>query len=726
MDYTQHDILKASAQWYLDRDITVTRIRPGEKSNIYGERRLFNRDEVDRWVDLGGNLGFLPGPTLLIVDVDRKDHVDGRAAYEALGLPRTRTVKTPSGGMHFYFTLPAGLKEKSIRTHLPECVGIDFLSGIQNVVMPGSTLGGENAGEYQLVTDIPATEAPPHLLERLVYQPVVPEADRPRMSPEQVQQALDDIPNEARVYSEWFNVLAAVHHELEGSHEGRDMAHAWSSQSAKHEEKKFSKTWYSLGRGGHKVVTGGTLIHMAQKRHLEVVKSFNAIEEADRPPPMKLVEAPVVSVPPAAQGKLPGIAGELERWVDSTAHFESPELCRLAALHCISLIANNRYVVGESEVSLNLFSLVVAGTGSGKDNALRCVDKFAHQFMPPVTLELKPGKSVDIAATLSRVSSGAAIYKMLSRRKGRVWLSDEFGLLLEGMTRGKYDDVLQAFLTCFARPSGVVTTQEYSKIEDCSPAITHPYLSCLAVTTPEPLARALEAGQFMQAGLINRSIPVVLRERGKRRFDVPNNRPVPPKIERWAQLLKLGSNKLSPEKPKVIPVEPEAKARLQAFTLECDARTDMPALWSRVYENSMKLAGLVALGMDPERVTLPVMEWAINAVSSGYQGFIQMHADHCGRDPEVELQFDRIESALKALRGKKPNRTVIHPGSDLEQAWVQGFVTQRDLFMRLKSIKGSKELLDYLRLMEQAGLVSMLKAENVPGKKPILVIGLLE
>ena len=68
--------------------------------------------------------------------------------------------------------------------------------------------------------------------------------------------------NDDTSYEHWFQVLAAVHHEL--SDAGRDLAYEWSSSSSKHADEKFELTWNSLGRYTGRPVTLRSLLKGAK------------------------------------------------------------------------------------------------------------------------------------------------------------------------------------------------------------------------------------------------------------------------------------------------------------------------------------------------------------------------------------------------------------------------------------------------------------------------------
>lgn len=113
------------------------------------------------------NLGILTGPAsgMWVLDVDPKNGGDVllaqlEAAYGRL--PYTYTVRTGTGGTHYYFNLPLDFTPTSSRGRLP--VGIDVRGVNGQVVAPGSrTL----FGSYAVAVDAPLADAPAWLLEMI-------------------------------------------------------------------------------------------------------------------------------------------------------------------------------------------------------------------------------------------------------------------------------------------------------------------------------------------------------------------------------------------------------------------------------------------------------------------------------------------------------------------------------------------------------------------------------
>jgi hypothetical protein len=97
----------------------------------------------------------------MVLDVDMKNGKNGLADLAELEqlhgeLPPTRTVRTHSGGRHYYFRLPDGM-EIAQRCGLGTSKGLD-LKGYHNyVVGPGTVT---EKGRYELVNDVKMADLP--------------------------------------------------------------------------------------------------------------------------------------------------------------------------------------------------------------------------------------------------------------------------------------------------------------------------------------------------------------------------------------------------------------------------------------------------------------------------------------------------------------------------------------------------------------------------------------
>lgn len=113
------------------------------------------------------NIGIATGAVsgLYVIDIDNKDGKDGSKNLGELEgkhgkFPGTYTVRTPSGGFHYYFTWLDGLGNSAERLG----PGIDTRGEGGYVIGAGSVIGGR---AYEVIVDLPPAELPMWMLELL-------------------------------------------------------------------------------------------------------------------------------------------------------------------------------------------------------------------------------------------------------------------------------------------------------------------------------------------------------------------------------------------------------------------------------------------------------------------------------------------------------------------------------------------------------------------------------
>lgn len=75
-------------------------------------------------------------------------------------------------------------------------------------------------------------------------------------------------------YQDWFKCIAAIFHETDGSDEGAELAHSWSSGDPRYAFEEVEKIWHSLSPNHSHPVTMGTLIQIgrAHNKHFRTPK----------------------------------------------------------------------------------------------------------------------------------------------------------------------------------------------------------------------------------------------------------------------------------------------------------------------------------------------------------------------------------------------------------------------------------------------------------------------
>lgn len=147
------------------RGIPVFRLRAGSKDGYVDSGWDRGESSTDLFTVYNAfgkgdfNIGCYGGGRFIYIDVD------DRPAWDALlleigPLPRTFTVETPSGGLHYYFDAQG--ERYSQADLIPKKVNVRSLGGY--VVGPGSTFDGR---AYRVIDDSPIAPVPPALVQRL-------------------------------------------------------------------------------------------------------------------------------------------------------------------------------------------------------------------------------------------------------------------------------------------------------------------------------------------------------------------------------------------------------------------------------------------------------------------------------------------------------------------------------------------------------------------------------
>lgn len=183
--------LMTPALGYARNGWPVLRCRPGDKIPAMKDWPTTASTDFDtvrdwwvQWPD--ANIGLATGRRagFFVLDIDPKHGGDEELAMlqaQHGGLPRTRTVRTPSGGTHYYFEMP----DFEV-TNSPgdlKGTGIDVRGEGGQVLAPPSTTP---EGVYRLILDAPIVPAPGWLLDliRPKLRVVKGDAEVPRIQPD--------------------------------------------------------------------------------------------------------------------------------------------------------------------------------------------------------------------------------------------------------------------------------------------------------------------------------------------------------------------------------------------------------------------------------------------------------------------------------------------------------------------------------------------------------------
>lgn len=153
------------------KKIKRLRIKKNAKSPLTAG--AFNGEDdkiVDEWIAEGGNVAYVTGKTsgIAVIDIDNHNGVDGvyklkefLDAYD-IELPKTKVVKTPSGGYHYYFKLDEKYNDVQFIQNHPQLQGVDFQTHGRIVLAPPSKIDGIY---YEVIRDVELADLPAKWLE---------------------------------------------------------------------------------------------------------------------------------------------------------------------------------------------------------------------------------------------------------------------------------------------------------------------------------------------------------------------------------------------------------------------------------------------------------------------------------------------------------------------------------------------------------------------------------
>lgn len=367
---------------------------------------------------------------------------------------------------------------------------------------------------------------------------------------------------------------------------------------------------------------------------------------APEPEPMVANEATPLAVEKPAQGipVPPGLVGELALYIYRSSSRPVWEISLCAALALTAGITGRHYNI--SGTGLNQYIILIAKTGTGKEEAIKGIDRLlaqARSKVPPIDGFLGP----------AAFASGQGLIRTLDEQPCMVCVLGEFGIMLQGLNDPRANaaqvTLRRALLDLYSKSGwgSMLRSSAYSDKEKNTKTIMSPALTLLGESTPEEFYSGLDETQIA-SGLIPRFLLVEYQGDRPRRNNQSNQAPDPILVQKLADLattiLHMQTNSTHAD----VTLSQGAGNIMDAFDRRCDDHINAAGngaeaqLWNRAHLKALKLAGLVAVGcnMHDPVVSEEAAQWAIDMVVKDVSRVMErFHSGEVGQG-EVKQESD--------------------------------------------------------------------------------------
>lgn len=377
---------------------------------------------------------------LLVVDVDgRNGGFESAKKLQAIRDKCGFIVETGSGaGEHWYFK---NIADFELLTNHADYKGIDFKSS-GFVVGCGSL--HKSGHRYLALSGSPAqiTDAPAELLE-LIKRPV-----RQTFSIEGASVTVQELAemikfikhDEGQTYDRWLAVGMALHHATNGAAEGEELWHQWTAAQGRSDTESITQKWHSFGKSSQPVTQGTLMTWAKEGGYSQPVTFKDDTDWGELPQPKKNVSKVDLLNPP-------GLVGELTKWINSRCLYPREHLAVAAALQIVGNVAGLNYIVGTYETTLNLITICIAGSRTGKGAIKSAIDSIHYEL----------GLS---RATHGKFKSSQELVRNAIYHQPVHYVYDEFGKQLEKLSSASkggahyLEDLVAEIMSMYSEANG--------------------------------------------------------------------------------------------------------------------------------------------------------------------------------------------------------------------------------------------------------------------------------
>ena len=328
----------------------------------------------------------------------------------------------------------------------------------------------------------------------------------------------------------------------------------------------------------------------------------------------------------------PGLLGELAKFIYQASAIQIPEVSLAAAIGFMSGVCGRSY--NFQGTGLNLYTIIVAGTGCGKESAKSGIDKIVDVLRPSYSFidDIIVGEHQSPNALLRELNSKPCVLSVLG----------EFALKMKNMCSARAHDIdnkkLAIFLELFNKSGSAQTfgSVKYADTGKNIPLTHSPSFSILAETTPDLFNKIISDEKVITSGFLPRFL--MFKYKGMVPYINKNHHHVKPdsaligKLSVLMQTIKKNIF-IVPSEHYLINATIEAEKVLDDFSHYATDQRNLAEtetgkykevlhqLWTRASIKVNRLSALVAVGVNPEHpIVLPeYVNWSINIILNDIQ-----------------------------------------------------------------------------------------------------------
>jgi len=390
----------------------------------------------------------------------------------------------------------------------------------------------------------------------------------------------------------------------------------------------------------------------------------------------------------------PGLVGEIANYIYSTAHRPVKEVALMGALALVAGITGRQYNI--SNTGLNLYLVLLAGTGTGKEDASKGISRILKEVRKTVpNVDLFQGP---------QFASGQALIRCLDEQLSFFSIVGEFGIRMQNMlsrTASAGEKMLHSALLNLYSKSGWGQEEArtvYSDKDKNTNKLVSPAVTFLGETTPETFFQTLD-DTHVSSGLLPRcSFLEYTGVRPDRNKTTSGQAPSPELAKKVANLAATALQMKQNNACCNVVIDEQALALLDAFDTLCDNHIRVgdelhKQLWNRGHLKALRLSGVLATGVNSSRpvVTVDIAEWAIaftkndiNTISHKFDNQQVGEGEHTYEDKIRGVVRDFFAmSDEKKLAYKVAKKLIVHTD-------VIPFPYFRDRLRRLSDFKNDR------------------------------------